>query len=109
MLAALRDSFRPQDPNSSPLLCKAKDQFFSRLSVKIHPNKPGFKETRWIASEDVNVEHLIDIFTTIDAASGDVWETCASFIGYMRHWKPRIVVLESNIRRLPDDHPSKRK
>jgi len=72
MLAPLRDYLSPSDPRLSPLLCAAKERYFVRMSVYPDPNKPNFKETRWIISEDVNVEHLLDVFTTIDTNSDDV-------------------------------------
>ena len=64
MLAPLRDYLRPKDPTSSPLLGATKECYFSRLLARIHPGKPGFEESRWIRSEDVNVEHLLDVFTS---------------------------------------------
>jgi len=70
MLAPLRDYLSPKDPKLSPHLCTTKEHYFSRMSVVLDPNKPGFAEAQWITSEDVNVEHLLDIFTSIDANSG---------------------------------------
>jgi len=72
MLTPLRDYFRPQDPTSSPLLCATKDSYFRRLSVDISPGKPGYEEAGWITLEDKNLEHLLDIFTSIDTESVDV-------------------------------------
>ena len=69
MLAPLRDYLRPKDPTSSPLLSTTRVRYFTRLSVDIHPDKPGFEESRWVTSEDVNVEHLLDVFLSIDADS----------------------------------------
>jgi hypothetical protein len=54
MLAPLRDYLRPEDPTSSPLLCATKDRYLRRLSVYVRPNLPGYENTRWITSEDVN-------------------------------------------------------
>jgi len=107
MLAPLRDYLRPKDPMLSPFLGRAKEGYFSRLSVRIHPDKPGFEESRWIISEDVNVEHLLDVFTSVDADSGKVWDASANFTNYLSWHKPRLVMLGQKIEALPNDHPSK--
>jgi len=107
MLAPLRDYFCPKDPKLSPLLSTTKGHYFSRLSVDVDPAIPGFEEARWIMSEDVNVEHLLDVFTSIDTESDDVWSTCAHFIEHLCWHKPRLVMLGPKIERLRDDHPSK--
>ena len=107
MLAPLRDYLSPKDPASAPLLCLTKERYFSRLSVDIYPGKPGFEEARWITSEDVNVEHLLDIFTTTDATSGGAWSACGDFMKHLLWHKPRLVTLGWKIEALSDDHPSK--
>jgi len=107
MLAPIRDHLSPKDPASSPLLCSTKDRYFSRLSVHVEPDKPGFEEARWITSEDVNVEHLLDVFTTIDATLDHVWGACGNFMEHLYWHKPRLVMLGSKIEALADDHPSK--
>ena len=107
MLAPLRDHFYPKDPRSSPLLCDTKKHYFGRLSVGTGPDKPNLEETRWIASEDVNVEHVLSVFSSIDAGSNKVWEACASFVRHLRWHKRRHTVLGPRIEGLPDDHPSK--
>ena len=107
MLAPLRDYLYPKDPRSSPVLCTTKERYFHRLSVDINPDTSGFEESRWIISEDVNVEHLLDVFTSTDTSSGDIWETCADFMEHMYWHKPRLVVLEPKIEGLPDSHRSK--
>ena len=107
MLAPLRDYLHPKDPKSSPLLGTTKQCYFTRLSLDIHPDDPGFGEARWITTEDVNVEYLLDVFTSIDADSEDVWNACANFMNYLCWHKQRPVLLGPKIEALPDDHPSK--
>ena len=107
MLAPLRDYLRPKDPTSSPLLDTTKECYFSRLSVDIYPAEPSFEESRWMMSEDVNVEHLVDVFISIDANSENTWNICAELMEHLRWHKPWLVVLGPKIEGLPDDHPSK--
>ena len=109
MLAPIRDHLVPQDPRSSPLLCATRDHYFSRLSVRVHPDYPGFGEARWIVSEDVNVEHLLDAFTSANPSAGDIWDVCYHFMIHLYWHKPRPTTLGSKIEALPDDHPSKPK
>jgi len=107
MLAPIRDHLSPKDPASSPLLCSTKDRYFTRLSVSAEPDEPGFEEARWITLEDGNVEHLLDVFTTIDAASSGVWGACEHFMEHLYWHKPRLVMLGPKIEALADDHHSK--
>ena len=107
MLAPLRDYLSPKDPKSSPLLCMVKEHYFTRLSIDVDPNEPNFGETRWIVSEDTNIEHLLDILTTVDANSDSVWDACVNFMHHLYWHKPRLTILESKIEGLPDNHPSK--
>jgi tetratricopeptide (TPR) repeat protein len=58
-------------------------------------------------SEDINVEHLVDVFTSTDASSVDAWNASASFAKHLFWHKPRQTVLRLKISQLPDDHPSK--
>jgi len=107
MLAPLRDYLSPKDPKSSSLLCTTKEWYFTRMSVTIDPNKPKFREARWITSEDVNVEHLLDVFMTVDPNSGNVWVACANFMEHLRWHKKRLTTLQPKIEGLPHDHKSK--
>ena len=107
MLAPLRDHLRPKNPASSTLLRTTKDCYFGRLTGDIEPGQPGFEEARWIASEDINVEHLLDVFTTTDADSESVWDACSKFMAQLYWHKPRLVTLGPKIEALPDGHSSK--
>ena len=107
MLAPLRDYLSPPDPMSSSLLQTTKEYYFTRLSIEVDPSEPGFEESRWIASEDTNVEHLLDAFILIDPGSVDVWKACAGFMRHVEWHKPRLVVLGPKIEALPDNHPIK--
>ena len=105
MLAPFRDHLCPEDPKSSPLLCTTKECYFNRLSVNLDPGKPGFEEAQWIRLEDANVEHLLEVFTSVDANSVDVWDACAYFMGHLYWHKRRLVVLRPKIEALSDTPP----
>jgi tetratricopeptide (TPR) repeat protein len=109
MLAPIRDYLRPQDPQSSPLLCETKDHYFSLLSVGANPDNPGRGEGRWVASEGVNIEHLLDAYMSISPNSEDIWDACYHFMIHLYWHKPRQTILGSKIEALSDDHPSKPK
>ena len=107
MLAPLRGYLSPKDPGSSSLLRAVKEQYFSRMSVDFDPSDPGFGNMRWITSEDINVEHLLDVFSTIDPDSNDVWGACSQFMQHLYWHKVRPTILGPKIERLPDNHTSK--
>ena len=106
MLAPIREYFSPRDPRSSPLLCATKDCYFSRLSVDVDPDKPSFGETQWILLEDMNVEHLLDVFTSIDPDRDDIWDAFYHFIEHLYWHRPRKTVLGPKIRALLDYYHS---
>jgi len=62
ILAPIRDHLSPKDPISAPLLHLTKERYFSRLSAGVKPGSPGSKGAKWITSEDVNIEHLLDVY-----------------------------------------------
>ena len=107
MLAPLRDYLYPKDPKESRLLSATKNLYITRLSVNIDPKAPGFKDTRWVISEDANVEHLLNVFSSVDPDSIDTWKGCSNFMNHLRWHKPRQTILGPKIERLPDDHPCK--
>ena len=103
MLAPVRDYLRPKDPQTSPLLYATVKCYLNRLSVDVDPGKPGFEGARWIVSEDVNIEHLLYVFTDRDG----VWDVCCNFMRHLYWHKPRETILRSRIDALPEDHCSK--
>ena len=110
MLAPLRDHLRPQDPTSSPLLSTTGECYFTRLLAgDIGPSNLGLEDARWITSEDVNIEHLLDVFTAIDgiSTSTEVWDACSRFMAQLFWHKSRLVTLGPKIEALPNDHLSK--
>ena len=109
MLVPLREYLRPRDPLSSPLLCVTRDSYFTRLSVRLDPDAPGFGESRWITQEDANVEYLLCALMPIctGSVSDCVFDACSSFMQHLYWHKPRRTVLGSKIEGLPDDHHSK--
>jgi hypothetical protein len=106
MLAPLRDYLHPEDPASSPLLHVTKKRYLKCLSAHVNPGRPGYEEARWITSEDVNVEHLLDVFTSVDVNSDNTWNACANFMRHLYWHKPRLVVLGPKLEGLPDNQPS---
>jgi tetratricopeptide (TPR) repeat protein len=53
-------------------------------------------------SEDLNVEHLLDVFTSIDQHMDGIWATCYHFMDHLVWHKPRQTVLRPRIEGLPD-------
>ena len=109
MLAPIRDYLGPPHPQSSPLLCATRDHYFRRLSVRIRSTISGIEETGWIVSEDVNVEHLLDVFTSISPNTGDIWKACCHFTDHLYWYKPRQTTLRLKMEALPDNHDDKSK
>ena len=105
MLAPLRDHLCPKDPTLSPLLCTTKERFFDHISID--PNEPEFKDAQWIVSDDLNVEHLLNVFTSVDPGSNDIWDACMYFMAHLCRYKPRQVAWRPKIEALPDNHHSK--
>ena len=107
MLAPLRDHLCPKDPLSCPLLCMTKERYFIRMPIRTEPDEPGSQESWCIVPEVANVEHLLNVFTTIDASSDAVWDACANFISRLAQHTAPLTILGPKIEGLPDDHRSK--
>lgn len=89
------------------MFCVVKEHYFNQLSVVLDPNSPRFKETQWIMSEDVKIEHLLNVFATVNANPSDVWDTCTNFMIYPFWHKPQLTILGPKIEKLPDTNPYK--
>ena len=109
MLAPIQDYLCPRDLKSSPFLCATKDLYFIRLLVNLDPSEPGFREAQWIKSEDTNVKHLLNVFTSVNTNASNVWDTCFHFMEHLYWQKPRETVLRLKVEGLPDSHPTKAK
>ena len=108
MLAPLRDYLHPKNPSPSTLLAIAKDQYSDRLCVwRNERGVDGFTEVEWFVSEDINAEHLLDAFVSIDTEPANVWGACYQFLNHLAEYKPRPVILGPKIDTLPETHPSK--
>ena len=57
--------------------------------------------------EDVNVEHMLNVFASIDANSETIWNACIASTVHLYWYRPLLIMFGSNIEALPDDHPSK--
>ena len=107
MLVPLRNHLCPRDPKVSSLLHTIKECYFTRMSVRLDPNDPGFVKSRWIVSEDATVDHLLDVFTRTDASSADVWNACGNLMEHLYWHKKRLMILRPKILGLPEYHRSK--
>jgi hypothetical protein len=57
----------------------------------------------------MNAEHLLDVFTSVDAVPDDIWNVCANFMGHLHWHKPRLVVLGPKLEGILDNQPFKPK
>ena len=55
----------------------------------------------------MNVEHLLNVFTSIDKKLTSVWNACSFFMLHLYWHKRQIVILGPKIKELPDSHQSK--
>ena len=102
MLAPLRDYLRPKDLKSSSLLRAVRERYFSRLSAGFVPHSPEYAKAQWIASEDIHIEHLLDVFTTVEKSSNEVWDVCGHFLHLLVCHKQRFTILKAKVEGIPD-------
>jgi len=80
------------------VLHATKECYFARMSVYLDQNHPDFIKSQWIVSKDVSIEHLLNVFTTIDANSDGVWSACADFMTHLFWHKKRLIILKPGSR-----------
>jgi len=107
-MLAHSETISVQEPKLSPLSCATKDHYFTRLSLDLDPDKPRFKKRGGSTSEDANVEHLLDVFTAIDADSPMYGMSALlsllhlyepqkrAYAGFKNSWAPRIATSRRN-------------
>ena len=59
----------------STVLDTVMELYSARMPAYFDLNYPWFAKIQRVISEDVSVERFLDVFTTIDASSTDVWKT----------------------------------
>lgn len=59
------------------------DYYLGRLSARVIPDEPGFGEAQWVVSEDLNTEHPLDDFISIDPDEGYLWDACYHFMEHI--------------------------
>ena len=103
MLAPLRNHLLSKDPLSAPLLLTTKAQYFARLALITNTYVDlGLSETKWVVSENTNVEHLLDVFTSF----GVLRPACRPILQFIR-LRHCFVTLRVQVRALPDSDPRK--
>jgi len=103
MLAPLRNHLLPKDPLSAPLLLTTKAQYFARLALITNTYVDlGLSETKWVVSENTNVEHLLDVFTPF----GVLRPACRPILQFIR-LRYGFITLRVQVRALPDSDPRK--
>ena len=69
------------------------ERYSTRMSAYFNPNDPGFAKIQWTILEDVNVEFLLYVLTTVDASSTDVRKARENFAGYLC-WHKHLVLTQ---------------
>lgn len=54
--------------------------FFPQGVKEEHTDCLFLDGSRWITTEDVNVEHLFDVFTLVDTNLETIWAACSGFM-----------------------------
>ena len=76
MLVPLRDYLSPKDLKPSPLPWIGTSPRCQSILTQTSPTLWNYDGS----CQHVNIEHILDIFTTIDENSDSVWDACANFM-----------------------------
>lgn len=104
MLAPTRLHIQNTSPHSLPLLAGVRKFYYTNLGKHGRPS-PGddnYDNGLWVASEDDNIERLLDHHFS---ESGQHPSACAAswyFFHYLHWHKPRKTILEPRVQSLPD-------
>ena len=108
MLAPIR-LHMSADEDCSVLLSDLQAYYYAELdtSSELSPGDEGFEQTRWICSEDDNVERLINHFLISSSSDHDaIMEAataCENFLHLLYAQKPRRTILGPLVEKIPDD------
>ena len=108
MLAPIR-LHTSADEDYGVLLSDLQAYYYTELGVcfQLSPGDQGSERTKWISSEDDNVEHLISHFFISSSSDYDeiisTSAACESFLHLLYSQKPRRTVLGPLVEKLPED------
>ena len=108
MLAPIR-LHMSADEDCGGLLSDLQTYYYTELdgSSQLTPGDEGFEQTKWIGSEDDNVERLINHFLVSSPSDhGDIMDAstaCENFLRLLYAQKPRRTILGPLVEDLPED------
>ena len=108
MLAPIR-LHMSADEDYGGLLSDLQTYYYTELdgSSQLTPGDEGFEQTKWIGSEDDNVERLINHFLISSpsdhGATMDASTACENFLRLLYAQKPRRTILGPLVEDLPED------
>ena len=81
---------------------------FGSVAILLIMIRVGFAMGWPTLTEDVNVEHLLDVFIMIGPSSEIVWDACTKFMAQPNWHGIRLVTLgPTQIEALPDNPPNR--
>ena len=108
MLAPIR-LHMSADEDYGDLLDDLRTYYYTELdaSSQLSPGDDGFEQTKWIGSEDDNVERLINHFLISSSSDRDeiteASTACENFLHLLYAQKPRRTILGPLVEKLPED------